>query len=272
MWRPIEQSNELPSLGVRESQTLDLKRSATSDLFEIAKDVASFANAQGGSILYGAAGGDHLAKWTPLSEIEATQCEASVERAVRDRLRPAPLFGLERFLIAGGWVIALNVYPYPGQLVGVRLLPDELSCGDKPSRPDGVYWFPLRVGSHTRPVAPEQIAMFIDARVRRIATALEGIVGERIVLVAARYRAENASWLSAAVVKSVDALANQVEFGVDGDHGIEVISMPLDLVVSICKGPSWQVYISGVMKPITWLQDDTAPELRALTHYFDPLG
>lgn len=156
MWTPIDSQSHLPAIGTRESPTLDFKKASTSDAFEIAKDAAAFANAQGGTFLVGAAGGDHLVRFDPLDLKTAKSVARTYEVAIRDRCKPAPLFTVKDIAVDGGAVIVVNVWPFPKQVVGVSLSKTETSI-------EGAYYFPLRVGTDTKPVTPQQIPMFMDA-------------------------------------------------------------------------------------------------------------
>src|SRR6185369_16093781 len=121
VWRPFEPQTSLPPIGTRESTQLDFKAKPTTDRFEAAKDVECLANADGGSLLIGAAGGDHLDSYKPLSTDEAREAQRVFDEAVRDRCAPAPLISFAQIGLGDGIVLAVNVWPFPGQLVGVRL-------------------------------------------------------------------------------------------------------------------------------------------------------
>lgn len=274
MWQPIETAQALPAIGTSESQTMDFKAAPTSDSFEMAKDIAALANAHGGSLIYGAAGRSQLATWLPLTDDQAKKCEREVDQAVRDRCRPGPLFGIQRVSVTGGCVVVVNVFPFLGQLVGVRLLRDEVTCGSGGKKIDDVFWFPIRVGTHTKAITPEQIPMYIDARVRRVAVSLESLLGQRVLLISTKFRGgEESSWVNPAVVKTVDALTNQVEFGLDADRGVVTVPIPIDMIATLCKAtPAWHVYVNGVITDGIHWASDAPVELRSLETFFNPLG
>lgn len=170
---PIERSEQLPAVGSAvERASLDFKAKHTSDRRECAKDIAAFANGVGGAILVGAAAnGEVLARYLPLSEVEASACQRDYEEAARDRCRPTPLIETVQIPVDGGRVVALNVYPVIGQPVGVRLLAtDQVNS-------DGVYHYPVRVGAHTTSIHPEQLPVFIDVKTRKVLSILSDCEG-----------------------------------------------------------------------------------------------
>lgn len=271
MWRPIETKDDLPPIGSRETVRLDFKAKSTSNRFEAAKDIAAFANAEGGTLLIGAVGGSQLVRYEPLSEADARAAMHVHEEAVRDRCSPAPLFSPVEIRTDGGSIVAINVWPFPGQLVGVRIKKDELSCGSDSGQPEGVSMLPLRVGTHTRSITPEQIPMFVDAHARRIAITLNQAVGQRVILIATRYRAEKGIWTEVAVLQSVDYLNNTVVLTV-GHPDSWKVAIPIDLIEAACfSDNTWHVYVKGVFKQMQWA-GHAAPEQKTRGLIFDPCG
>ncbi|MHB8417624.1 MAG: AlbA family DNA-binding domain-containing protein [Myxococcales bacterium] len=164
---PITTAAQLPQRGTAfERSVMDLKAAhEAGELFECAKDVAAFANALGGTILVGikedaGAVGD----WAPLTTETADRAVSDYSQAL-DFCSPRPReVTPERITVGGGIIIAINVAPSPSQLIGVR---------HKSSQEH--YRFPLRAGSHTIPIHPENLAMYMDARARRIVILLNAI-------------------------------------------------------------------------------------------------
>ena len=161
---PITQEAHLPTAGSSvENATTDFKVRHVPNAFELAKDVASFSNASGGTILIGArATGDLLAGYEPLTSSDANAAKRSYEQSVRDRCSPAPIFDVSFISSGEGTIVAVNVWPMPGQPVGVELLRVDLRAYEREAH--GTYFFPVRIGSHTRAILPEQLPMFIDAK------------------------------------------------------------------------------------------------------------
>jgi hypothetical protein len=269
MWRPVQVSSDLPAIGTRESPTCDFKAKPTDDDFEIAKDVAAFANSSGGTLIIGAAGGDHLAKWLPLIPEDCRKAQRTYELAVRDRCRPAPVFTLLDPEVDGGRILVVNVWPFPGQLVGVRLKNGEARCGPNAKEPEGVYYFPLRIGTDTKPILPEQFPMFADAKLRRIALHLENTVGEKAILIATRLRREKSKWVQPVTVQAVDLHTNTMNVSVPTDYGLRIVPIPLDAVETVSRAiDGWHIYIAGILTSV----QSTSPLLANFQTYFDPLG
>ena len=78
-----------------------------------------------------------------------------------------------------GSVVAINVDPYSSALVAVRV------PGDKARGYGGdSYVFPMRVGTHTTHLTPDQIPMFMDPKVRRTLIMLSRTnPGEEVIVV-----------------------------------------------------------------------------------------
>lgn len=272
MWKPIETEQELPAPGAYETISLDFKSKPTTDRFEAAKDIAAFANAEGGTLLIGAAGGDLLVRYEPLAVADARSTIHLFDEAVRDRCSPAPLFGFQEIRKDGGVVIAVNVWPFPGQIVGVRLRKDEVRCGTSGSQQEGMLVFPLRVGTHTRTITPEQIPMFVDPHARRVAMCLNDAAGKRVRLVATKHRSPNGIWTDVATILSVDLIGNSVTMLVGAGAVESKVSIPLDLVEAACRADdTWNVFIRGVFEQMQWAPHAPA-ELRNTKYVFIPCG
>jgi hypothetical protein len=267
MWKPIQALSDLPILGTRENANLDFKAVPAENEFEIAKDIASFANAAGGSLVVGAAGGDHLEKWLPLTSELSRDTQRRYELAVRDRCRPAPRVATTEIEMGGGFVLVANVWPFPGQVVGVRLKQGEVRCGSK--EPEGVYFFPQRVGTHTLPILPEHLPMYLDARLRRIVIHLEQAVGGKAILIATKYQLKKSKWVQPAHVQSVDILSNSVTVSVHMDHAHRSVPIPLDAIETVSRSiDGWHIYLSGILTTV----HSSSPALANFQTYFDPLG
>lgn len=272
MFDPIDKERLLPEVGyASERRNLDFKRQATDDAFEMAKDVAALANAEGGTLLIGAVGKhDALHSYTPLKARDGQKVQRAYEQAVRDRCSPAPFFDVTRISKDGGVVVAVNVWPFPGQPIGVRVKKGEAKCGPKNAEPEGLFWFPMRVGSHTKAILPEQLPMLTDARVRRMAVLLQRATGETVVLSASKYRT-NAIWMETAKVECVSVLDNSVNLTMGHDGKDEPLALPLDAVDAVWRsGDQWHVMIRGVIKPLDWLPGAVVGTLAKLKLVFDP--
>jgi hypothetical protein len=186
MFTPIQDAAQLPAVGeATERFFLDFKRiyekkpfpDAKKDRFdhrEMAKDVAAFANASGGTILIGAIEDQAtgvIAKYEPLAKKVAKEIAGAFDQAVDDRCSPRPVFDVLIIGHGGGCIVAVNVWPFPGQPVGVMVKVDPDTDGSG----EPAHVFPVRVGKHTTYMLPEQLPMMIDAKVRRVAILLSTI-------------------------------------------------------------------------------------------------
>lgn len=247
MFKAIETASQLPEIDIaNELATLDFKVKVNpDDRLELAKDVAAFANGQGGTILIGAATrGEFVTKYLPHSKEDASATQRAYEESVRDRCRPAPIFTVAQIDRDGGKIVAVNIWPSVGQPVGV-----ELKQSDLAKQLQGVFFYPARVGAHTRAILPEQMHMFVDAKFRRTALALGESVGSRVKLLG---REISADWWGRGSVVSVDASANTVELLVEPDQ--KRITLPLDIIESVWRdGSGWKIRIPGCIRPVQWL-------------------
>ncbi len=144
LFQLIDREQILPPEGTsREGLALDVKARPTTDPFEMGKDMAAFANATGGVILVGANDSAGLITYKPLlTEKEADDAKRNYEVSLRDRLSPAPRVDILVIATRGKFLVAVNVWPSPGQPVGV-------SIGGSRSSPSAGFAFPVRVGSQT---------------------------------------------------------------------------------------------------------------------------
>jgi len=223
---PITHRDELPAAGQAvETRSIDFKVKHTSTRFEAAKDVAAFANTSGGTILIGVrAAADSLTGYIPLTTEEAQAAKTDYDEAVRDRCSPAPMFDVSFLGLDGGNIVAVNVWPMPGQPVGVELKPTDLKEYERESK--GVYFYPVRVGSHTRAILPEQLPMFIDAKARKAAIVLSRAIGKALVMAVPKHE-KNRLWRDDALkLLDVNLHENCVVVGVDAYR----VSLPLDSI------------------------------------------
>jgi Putative DNA-binding domain len=226
VFMPITRLEELPELGRSiETRTIDFKIKHSSDRFEAGKDVAAFANTSGGTIIIGArTTGDVLAEYLPLSAADAQAAKRDYEESVRDRCSPAPIFDVSFFTMDGGILVAINVWPIPGQPVGVELKPLDLKTYEREAK--GTYFYPVRVGSHTRAILPEQLPMFIDAKSRKAAIVLSRAIGKTLVMAVPKYE-KNKLWRDDALkLLDVNAHDNNLVVGLDTFR----VSLPLDSI------------------------------------------
>lgn len=178
LFKHILSSADLPPVQTAfEVLTFDMKSSSnalTVTPLERAKDVAAFANATGGVILIGAEEDKpnaRLGVYKPMDEATAAAVMKGYEEAVRDRCRPPPAIDVQKVPKDGGFIVAINVEPFPGAAVGVRAK----TAPSEGKEAFDAYLFPLRVGTQTNWLGPEHLPMLMLPLARRNAVVLENI-------------------------------------------------------------------------------------------------
>lgn len=244
----ITQEHQLPPIGAPETVSLEFKKSYASartpsfDGFELGKDVAALANAMGGTILVGAqevASALHM--YLPRDDGETKRTIRAIEEATRDRCSPSPVVSMERIPYGSGYVIAVNVSPFPSQAVGVWVRGDK---GD--GYGDPAWTFPVRVGTQTKFFRPEQLAMLMLPELRRIAIALSDITQGVDVILHPGSRTTYNSPYSVTFLSS-DPLANVLTIKRGTPNGtVAQVAIPMDGVRSVWKdGNHWHIALKG---------------------------
>jgi hypothetical protein len=176
MLKLIQEPADLPQPGTsHEMARMEFKRELSAKgPVEHAKDVAAFANSVGGTILVGAErDGERLEAYRPMTKEHSGAAMKAYDEAVRDRCSPKPLVEIHEIALDDGFVLAVNVWAFPGQPVGVLV-------GEKS---EGTYRFPLRSGAQTVFLTPDQLPMMMLPEVRRVAILLSQIPkGEKLTL------------------------------------------------------------------------------------------
>lgn len=254
LFKVFEQASDLPSAGTsREELSLDAK--ATYDpakKFEMGKDVAAFANASGGALLIGAyEDSAKLIQYKPLSSADAINIRQAFEEAIRDRCTPIPRVLPVQIPHLTGEVLAINVWPFPGQIVGV--------CreGNKRVASNG-FVFPIRTATQTDYLLPEQLPMLMLPDIRRIAILLDDIpMAERTdikahVAIGPHPQSCLPKELDASLI-SYTQLSNNILIKVirENPRGLgatQEFSLPLDAIKSVWKNDKgvWCIAIKGI--------------------------
>lgn len=259
---PIRGTAGLPVVGAPdavEGHTLDFKEwhdGITFRELEVAKDVAAFANASGGVLIYGATAiAMRLAKYEGKSPVEAEAWCKRVDELVRERCSPPPIIEPRVVVSPDGSssLVVVNVNPAGGQAVGVRVLAKtdewiEPVTGDSARSAKGVdaYIFPIRAGEGTRWLNPEQVAMLMIPRLRRAISLLRQIAPNEEIHIDSLSTEE--VWVRGPrYFDSVNELENALIVRSRSIHGA-IERYPLDAVCSVWRatiGPDfrWRVYI-----------------------------
>jgi hypothetical protein len=181
LFQPITNTSHLPQVGTSaENLALDIKMTVDPGAyFELAKDVAAFANASGGVILVGAAEDRRrgsVGRYMPMEQDEAKRVRDAFNQATRDLCSPKPMLNPVIIACQDKFVVAINVWPFPGQAVGVQLQ-TELPG----------FAFPFRTGVETIWLNAEQLPMLMVPELRRISILLDAIpTGARIGILGPR--------------------------------------------------------------------------------------
>lgn len=255
---PLTGPDNLPQEGAKhEDLRLDFKRTVdTSDSTELAKDIAAFANSSGGVILVGAAEGKNntLGKYQPMTQREAGEIKDAYALAVRDRCSPAPIHDAVLIPHDSGWLVAVNVWPFPGQPVGVSRR--ESGRGDA----DSAGWcFPMRTGTHAVFLKPEQLPMLMVPEPRRIAVLLDSIPSDRRtnICLVFQFQAGSSTARTDLDLEEVNPLANVAVFRVSQSQpegrlklpAAQLLHVPLDGIASVWRteGGAWSVCLRGTI-------------------------
>lgn len=175
VYKPIRRLDDLlPTVApIVEVDTFDAKidyPDKDKQHFEVAKDVAAFANHLGGSIVIGL--NEQTAKVVPLTLDQARKLISTFEEQVRQRCSPRPTIEPVLLPVEGGHVVIINVEPFIGQPVGVLVRKSETTMGL-----EDVYQFPVRRGSRTTSLTPEVLPMYMLPEIRRWAILLSAAQG-----------------------------------------------------------------------------------------------
>jgi hypothetical protein len=240
---PFPFTHSLPPLGAHETDTLDFKAEVKpkagqkcADRFELAKDVASFANAFGGTVLVGACGGSVLTAYKAIDTATATWLAREYEEAVRDRCAPPVTIRTESLACDTGVVLGIHVPPFPSP-IAVRVHGD---AGDGSG--DDAWVFFSRLASQNKPFRPEMLPM-LTPESRRTAILLQSIPANAVVHAVSRTKNEGGRVdMPNSTLLSVDEMANTVVLRME--KGAER-RIPLDCIRTVFRGDSgrWHLEI-----------------------------
>lgn len=228
--------------------------------FEMAKDIAAFANGTGGRLFIGVAGSRSVAsKLVGVGRDEAHKAIEAFERAARDRCRPSPLLRCELAQLpddASRVVLIVSVWPSASVPVGVQRKTQDFTAkdgasGDEGKFPNEAWLFPVRVGSETLWLAPDQFGT-VDGVTRRIAAQLASIPSEEREQILLRARlyvdpADFGEWEARLVSLSIQA--NAAAFEARAQSGeFQPLTVPLDWIAATWKDARWHITLSCVLR------------------------
>lgn len=264
-WEPIASVERL--IARVESSSLDFKTvynlASPRVRYDIAKDVAAFANAYGGTIVVGI----QESSGKPV-RVEGVADVPNLKETIRDALgmfcvplpatpedyvisvRPAEARRILKESCAAAPSVAvdlvtLNVAPDPRAPIGVRPL-DGAS-----NRPLADSWrFPVRMTDHTDFLNPTDLPMWMNSHERRVAIHLRRAFGEggAEVTVAVHCRtgmAQNHPYERPLILTSVDEKQLCATFRMADPPGVLVV--PFSFILSVWRAvpDKWEMAING---------------------------
>lgn len=200
-WTPMNQSN-VAALLVRahEKAVLDFKKEYDlSDLdkkdtrFEIAKDIAAFANHLGGTIVVGAVenANGRICRFNSVSDAkglvkaidQASEFCLPIPVATHEELEldaqnQNEILG-DSLAVDSVILVAINVRPYLSGPVGAKIWKEKGSKGQSIS---DAFRFPYRGVEGTRFLRPEELALAMNSHERRILLQLAGVQGQALTV------------------------------------------------------------------------------------------
>jgi hypothetical protein len=258
LYQPIRDWSDLPPgppSRAQETFALDFKAEHQRQPAEQAKDIAAFANAFGGVILVGVPEKSDSYTRKLVSEAAAREIALDYENAARDLLAPRPI--IDPCIVRcpqddGRALVAVNVDPFPGQLIGAR-------CTGSDS-----WSFPLRTAArHTAYLDPEKMMLYSDARTRKASILLASITeaDRKAVWVRLSYRREIGGGFSTTEdlfqgeLQNVDIEGNSVTLSVripdvhDGKDATVGIWAPLEDVDAVWRvHGKWYIRLNGAVR------------------------
>lgn len=246
---PYKPPLPLPQVGDGfEHATLDLKvRLDLTKTFHLAKDVAAFANHLGGTLIIGAKEkAARVDEYRGMSESDLKAAQDAISLSVAQRCSPRPVIDFGRYLMTTGHVLTVLVYPSVGQPIGVRAMSDATQGGYGGE----AFAFPVRSGSDSVFLLPEQLPMYMMPEVRKIAIALSAIKeGEQIVVHPHSGRNPGAAYEPPFRVQFVgsDVLSNSLTFRhARASKAANDVSLPLEAIRSVWKSLNeWHIALKG---------------------------
>lgn len=269
LWTPWSQSNALTLLATAHEKTiLDLKQqydlTKPDTKFEIAKDLAAFANAFGGTVLVGAVEGTDTAGRKNgrcvafLTISNSGPLIKQVTDSARDHCRPPIVVAPEeiRLTPAEAGVVLRRPHPDPVTLLAINISP--LFSGpagvfaiasDGKSKASDAFRFPVRIGEGTTLLMPEELAFHMNSHERRILLSLQQVgTGCDVLVWSKALRPEQLKQSRAFKLKAVDPeLQIAVLQPLDGPNKLTTAHVPLTFMRAVWRDASgaWQLDVDG---------------------------
>ena len=234
----------------REGPTLDYKGDVDpAEWWELAKDVAAFANHIGGVLLIGA----HEDKVTRFPNLighdpaHIADLKRAYDNIGRDRCRPAVIATAHVIPWDNGKeLLAVNVEAYPAALVGAQFY--ALDTNSKPQSANA-WQFPIRVDDDNVPLTPETMPMYMSTNIRRALVLLHSIPADAYARVHVAHSLTDPSngrvfFPEPVTLRSFGIATNSVNVLFRG----HLVSVPLDDVDAVWTddlGMAWYLGVKG---------------------------
>ena len=162
------------------------------------------------------------------------------ETSTRDICSPVPTVDAEIIALAdgSGFAVAVNVYPLPGQPVGILWFRDGGTAA---------YAFPFGPGEKTVWLQPGQLAMLMVPEIRRMAILLDSIPpDERAKVEIVWYMRQGSGRENKLKLVNVDLLGSSVIFAEASLGKVLQAAVPLDAVKMVWRNfGGWCVLVHG---------------------------
>lgn len=234
-----------------EDWQLDYKTKVdTAEWWEMAKDIAAFANHLGGVLLIGAHQKGRKVELPGIAADEAERYSLQYRNIARDKCSPSAIVSARIIGIPEsqtGALLAVNVEPMPDQIVGAMFYRTNQNNEKKSS---DAWRFFVRVGEDNKPIKPEHLAMYMNPAMRRKIIHLEAIpknVQKRVI-----WRQSTNSWRDPPEnlevrTLDVDLEHNVVEIARDEGSVATRTRIPLDDVDAVWESApdTWCIRVTG---------------------------
>lgn len=247
LFNAIRRPADLPTVGTAyEREYLDFKTTyVRSSTYEIAKDVAAFANVLGGVVLVGAEEeNDRLKGYVPLTRADADKVMRLANGAVKDRCSPAPPCEIEPIECDGGIVVAINVHAVAGQPVGVKV-PKVRGVSEF------AFTFPVRVRTGTDYLRPDQLASLMLPEQKHAAICLAAIPEKDRTSIRFEYRVGTSEATNPGTFTGeIDVRTLLAKFDVKNGNQVFALDLPLQAIKVVQPlGGTWRISLRG---PLTF--------------------
>ena len=234
LFQQITNTSHLPPVGANaENLSLDIKVKVDCGNYrELAKDVAAFA-------VLGGSHQDHaedrkrgiVGKYLPMDQEEAKQARDAFNQATRDLCSPKPVINPVVIGFQEGFIVAINVWPFPGQAVGIQINKE----------PPG-FAFPFRIGVETEWLTAVQLPMLMVPELRRVTILLDAIpTGAQVGVLSSTGPASTFTLVEMRPLENVVVLRAW-----PASERSKELYLPIDVIRSVWKAhQQWRIVIEG---------------------------